>query len=606
MANVFDAQIRAVDAASGPIRAMVQGMRGLIQAARGVSRTSAEGAKAAGAAGKASGAVIQHAAAQAEAAHLHYIRSMSAHVKLLNGHFGSLNTSITAVSGSFAKFLPALGAVTAGASLVGLFGLVKSTADATIQTGALTAKLGITAKELGGLSWAAKSSGVETDVMVGSLEKLNKTLGMAAAGKGKDAAALFAHLGMKMEGTADHTRSVADLMPELADAFSKTRDPAMRALMATTLFGKEGMELLPVLMKGRIALEESAAAAAKFGYVATADQKQGLIDFAHNWEELEAAIAGFKRQIASTLAPILAPVIALARDWVVVNKAWIATAITDKVVLLAAAISHINFREIIAQTTLWAHWTYDLIQSHGGLRTVLGALALIMGSPMLSAVAGVIGVFLSLGRVIVGLGSLIWANPILAAIGLVVGGAYLLYRNWDWVKEQVGAIFVWFSHQGVWAQVLRDSIMPFIFLPMAIYENWEPIKAFFNTVWDAITDRFTAGWAAIKPIIEAMKNGLDWVRNSSFGRFAAGVVNAGTVPETADTGSASPGGGGPAPDLYRPGGPALAAAQNQGQVNVRIQLDGAPPGTKIESSASGIAQPPDTDVGYINPLAYAF
>ncbi len=609
MANVFDAQIRAVDAFGGPIRRMMAGMRGIIGAARGVTRTSAEGAKAAGAAGKASGTALETAAHKAEAAHLRYFRSMGAHVRLLHGQFGSLNTSITAVSSSFAKFLPALGALSAGGSLVGLFMMVKGASEGQIAADALTTKLGITGKQLGALSWAAKASGVDTEVMVGSLEKLNKTLGAAVAGKGKDAANLFAHLGIKMKDAAGHTRSTADLMPELADAFKKTQDPAMRALMATTLFGKQGQELLPVLMQGKDALLEFGAAAAKFGYIATPEQKQGLRDFAHNWDEMEAAIGGFKKQITSTLAPIMAPIVALARDWVVANKAWIATMITDKVQMLATAISQINFREIIADTTAWVHWTYDLIQSHGGLRTVLGALALFMGSPMISAVSGVIGVFGMLGRVIVGLGSLMWANPILASIAIVAGAAYLLYENWDWVKKQVGAVFDWFSHQDGWVKTLLTILAPMIFVPMQIYEHWEPIKEFFKTLWDGITGAFDAGWARVKPIMDAMKGGMDWVRNSSFGRMLGTVGSAGAgATGTAETGAPyNPwSGGAPPQDLYRPGGPALAGAQGQGQVRVQVDLTGAPPGTKVTSTASGIAQPPDTNVGFSNPMAFGF
>jgi hypothetical protein len=244
--NIFDAQIRAVDAASGPIRAMVRGMHGIIDAARGVSKTSADGARAAGKAGKEAAKAVEHAAVKAEAAHIRYFRSMGAHVRLMQGHFGSLNASIGSVSSSFTKFLPMLGALGAGGPLLGLFTMTKAAAEAAIATEALTTKLGITTRQLGGLSWAAKETGVDSGAMTGAMEKLNKTLGMAAVGKGKDATALFKHLGIAMKDAAGHTRGTADLMPELADTFARTTDPAMRAMMATTLFGKAGQEMLPM------------------------------------------------------------------------------------------------------------------------------------------------------------------------------------------------------------------------------------------------------------------------------------------------------------------------------------------------------------------------
>lgn len=644
--NVFEAQIKAIDGASGPIRAMVRGMRSIIDAARGVAKTSAEGAKSAGRAGTAAAHAVKSAAEgvksagktaedaihgveraekSAEAAHIRYFRSMGAHVRLMHGHFGSLNASIGAVSNSFTKFLPMLGALGAGGSLIGLFQMTKSAAESTIAMSALTAKLGITGKEFGGLAWAAKESGVETDAMVGGLEKLNRTLGLAAAGKGKDAAALFRHLGISMKDAAGHTRSTAALMPELADAFSKTTDPAMRALMATTLFGKQGQELLPILMKGREALEEMTRAGAKFAYVATPEQKQSLIDFGHNWEQLEAAIGGFKKEITANLAPVFAPIVAMARDWVLANRDWIATGIAGKVKVLAEGLKQLDLGEIIRQTTEWVKWTFDLIGAHGGLKTVLGGVVLLLGSPLISAVTGVIGVFGTLGRVIMGIGALMWANPILAAIGAVAVGAYLLYENWDWVKKQVGAVFDWFSHQNGWVKALLTAIAPLVFVPMQIYEHWEPIKAFFTSLWDGVTSAFDAAWARISPIVDSLKSAAKWVQGSWLGRHIAGA--AGPTVEAAR--AAVPRVQSPAnmrtyddlPDgrpnpwanvapplqyLYRPDGPATQNLQNQGQVNVKVDFTNVPPGTKVQSDASGIAQPPDTSVGFSNPLAYGY
>jgi len=62
----------------------------------------------------------------------------------------------------------------------------------------------------------------------------------------------------------------------------------------------------------------------------------------------------------------------------------------------------------------------------------------------------------------------------------------------------------------------------------------------------------------------------------------------------------------PPSPLYRPGGPAQANVQNQGEVRVKVDFGNAPPGTKVQSGASGIAQPPETSVGYSNPLAHGY
>jgi hypothetical protein len=58
----------------------------------------------------------------------------------------------------------------------------------------------------------------------------------------------------------------------------------------------------------------------------------------------------------------------------------------------------------------------------------------------------------------------------------------------------------------------------------------------------------------------------------------------------------------PLPQLYGPTGAAapapVANVPGEGRVRTEITIRGAPPGTTVNSSASGIADHPDVDVGY--------
>jgi hypothetical protein len=147
---------------------------------------------------------------------------------------------------------------------------------------------------------------------------------------------------------------------------------------------------------------------------------------------------------------------------------------------------------------------------------------------------------------------------------------------------------------------------------MEIYQHWEPIKAFFTGLWDGITAAFDAAWGKIKPIVDKLRGAVDWVANSSIGKAAGAVWNApANLAHSVMHTFSGDGGGGDAPagqpaPLYRPGGPAMAGAATKGEVTVKVDIGNAPPGTKATASASGIAQPPDTSVGYANPLAIGY
>jgi hypothetical protein len=535
--------------------------------------------------------------------------SGGAHIRMLQARFASLNRTIGGVRGNLSAFLPMLAGLGAGGSLVGMFAMVKGAADSALAGQALMAKMQVSGKDFGGLTFAAKMTGVDPDAMGKGIIKFNKVLGEVAVGKGKEAAAIFKHLGISVQSLKG--KSAADMMLVLADAVAKTKDPALQAYLATTMFGKAGADLLPILRLGRDGLADLEAAGGRLAVDLPEAQGAALKQFSRNWTEAEMAMSGFKKMISGELAPIFAPIVADMRDWVLENRAWIATAITAKVKALAAAFKQIDWKGLIKSATEWVKWTVELIEKHGGLKTILGAVVLLMGSPLLAAISGAITAFIALGDVLVGVGAILWANPILAAVGAVALAAFLLYKNWDWVKTKMTVVFDWFSNQGPVVQALLLAFMPFLFFPMKIYANWQPIEGFFVTLWDKITAAFDRAWAQIKVIVDNIRGAVSWVENSWVGKGLAAQLDAGaaagkfvgntavnafnmfTAPET------------PPPGLYGPNANPAAPPQN-GEVRVKVDFTNAPLGTRVTTSASGIAQPPDTDLGFAAPAFAGF
>ena len=595
-ATVFNAAIVGQDRTASAFAAIAKSFRGMIAATKGLTAATKG---------------LNKEAAEGATAQRRFIATLGAHVRLLHGHLGSVNAGLVGIRKSLSEFLPMLGGLGAGASLVGLFALTKSVAEARVETDALLVKLGISGKAWGGLSYAAKISAVPVEAMSGGIEKLNRTMGMMGAGRNKTAVELFKHLKISLRDDNKHIRSAADVLPQLADAFMRTKDSATRAFMATTLFGKAGQDLRPILERGGEALRKLAEEGARLVYVPSEDLKKAMHEFEDNWIGLEGAMKGFKTEIGANLAPVFAPLIAMAKEWVLANRHWIATGIADKVRLLSEWIKKVDIDDVVRQMTDWVRGTIDVINSIGGLKIVLGAVMLMMGSPLLSAITSVITIFASLGRALLAVSTIMWANPIVLAVAAVTAAAFLLWYKWDWVKTQVGAIFTWFSGQSAWVQALLAIVAPFIFVPMKIYQNWDPIRAFFQSLWSDVTAIFRSATADIQPMIDGLKSGLSWVENSRLGHFISGFQPG---PSVAGAGDADPmmllpmgDVGMPMftlpPSLYREGGPAAgpAAPAQNGELRVKIDLSNLPPGTNVNTTSGGVARV-ETNVGYSSPM----
>jgi hypothetical protein len=571
--QVFDATIKAVDEASGPIGkvmasagllgrmaqaigAHAKGMGHAMEAAFGEAEhgghKAEHAAHGAGEAIKKAGHSAEHAGHQIEhAAHPRVWLALAAHAHLFRGHLGAISASVGEIGHGVTEFLPALAGLGAGAGLVGLFEMVEKVSDSFSEMNKAAISAGLTGKEFAQLSFAAKMTDVSVESMGASMFKLNRVIGDSAAGKNKNALALFEHLGIELRDANGHMVSAAQVMPELAEAFSKTSDPAMRARMAVALFGKAGAEMLPILMAGKEELQEFAKQSDELRYPFTEDDKKNLEGYHRSMLALGVAVSGFANEIGAKLAPVLRPIIDMATEWVAKNRDWIATGITVKVQQLAEWLGKIPFREVLEAASDWVREMVTMGQHLGGIGTVIGAVTLALGSPLLSGVAAAIGIFATFGRALVQLSALMWANPILAVVGVLGIAAYELYQHWD------------------------------------------AVKAFFIDLWAGVKASFADAWAYIQPIVQRIQDAAGFVQNGWLGRqLGIDGGGAGAMP--------APSGGGPLPSLYGPSGSVSAPAGGGGTglVRTEITINGLPPGSTVRSAAAGIAQRPDVDVGY--------
>ena len=132
-----------------------------------------------------------------------------------------------------------------------------------------SAKTGLSTSELQKWQYVAEQSALGTDEIANALGKLQSNLGGGAHGRHGMAGATqeLQKLGIASKDANGKIRPVGDIFLDVADKISKTEDPAKRAGIAVQVFGKQGREMLPTLMKGKDGIKDMTKEAEKLGFI---------------------------------------------------------------------------------------------------------------------------------------------------------------------------------------------------------------------------------------------------------------------------------------------------------------------------------------------------
>lgn len=278
-------------------------------------------------------------------------------------------------------------AVTAGAAL-GL--ALKGAIDEADEMSKLASKIGVPIEELSRLKYAADLSGVSIEGVGTSFKKLSTNMAEAAKGN-KGAAELFSELGVSATNADGTLRSSSDVLLDVADKFAKMEDGAAKTALAVKLFGKSGLDMIPLLNGGAAGLKAMTDEAQALGLTISADTGKAAEQFNDNISRLQATISGIVTQIAASLAPTLA-------------------SITDFLVELSAA-----FRNLSPQTQTF-------ISVGGALAVALAALAVPVGL----VAAGIAAIGVPIAAVVAGIAALTAA---------VVAFWPEIQAAWEWVTK---------------------------------------------------------------------------------------------------------------------------------------------------------------------------
>lgn len=176
--------------------------------------------------------------------------------------------------------------------------LTAGAADQVDELDRLSQKTGIAMSTLQGWSVIMAENGLQAETLTTGMRTLSKQI-VEARDPSSKAAEAFREIGISINGLST-TESV---IRDLADRFKEMPDGPEKAALSVLFLGKAGLELIPTLNKGSKALDESEAAAKKYGAQLSDLQNNSLKDADTALDHVGVAANALKLNLASVFAP---------------------------------------------------------------------------------------------------------------------------------------------------------------------------------------------------------------------------------------------------------------------------------------------------------------
>lgn len=373
--------------------------------------------------------------------------------------------SIEAHAGTFRRIGTVMTA--AGGAITGALTLVvKKTYELGHEISELSQKTGISTELLSGYRVAAEMAGVPLDGFARSMGILAKNM-VSFDAEAQDTNTALAALGIATTDNDGKLKSLDTVMLEVADKFKDMEDGATKAAAAKKIFGRAGMDLIPVLNLGSEGLKKIYEDTKAVGMVFTKEGAEGCAKFKDSTILLQESVKGLGVGVATQLMPALQPLIASITRVVQGLSGWIA--------------QHPGLMKVLL----------PLVAALGVLGTVLGPILIMLPGLAIAftALTGPIGI-------------------VVAAIAGVIAIGVLVVTKWTEIKTFL--VGIWTAIQTI-ATTIWDAIAGFF------SGLWERIKAVFVGGWEMVKAGFTAFgeavWGIVQSIVQGIVDKFMWLWN---------------------------------------------------------------------------------------------
>jgi len=253
-------------------------------------------------------------------------RGAGASAKKMGGIFTGLKGQILAAFAGFSLATLAVGAVRR------LTSSLKEGLTAAIETGDAYEKYsratGMSVELLSRLSHAADISGSSFEKIKMGLKTFGAAAMEAAAGL-SSYQRYFSDLGVSVTDAGGNLKNLDTLFMETTDALAAMENNTQRLGIATKLFGRAGLEMLPLLREGSKGIRALGDDAERLGITWTQTDAKAAAAFKDALTRLKDSLVGLRDKVLVPLFPVFERWATVVTNWIASNRgavvAWVKT-----------------------------------------------------------------------------------------------------------------------------------------------------------------------------------------------------------------------------------------------------------------------------------------
>lgn len=342
---------------------------------------------------------------------------------------------VTSEAGILARRIRTIG-LAAGAATLGAGGLIGFTARVAgvaeeIQNAAR--KIGIGVEELQELRAVADQVGIPVESLDMNLEQFVKRIGQAARSTGA-AKKTFRGLGIDLKDSGGKMKSAGQLFEEVAEKISTIPEASERARLLNELFGRSGLELLPMLEEGADGIRKMRETVRPGIFDAAATNN--LVAFDAQMDALKPKFTGLRNAIIGETLPAVSKLVNWLSELISNNEEAIKESVLTAFRVFGAVLKGVGMAVSLVAKMM------------GGWKNLIAVVSLLISGKLILSLLGLARSLLVLGRTFafvalrIGMASLaLLATPfgwVLAGAVALGTAAYFIIKNWDQVSMAIG------------------------------------------------------------------------------------------------------------------------------------------------------------------------
>jgi hypothetical protein len=176
---------------------------------------------------------------------------------------------------------------------------------------------GVSTENLAAFRYAAEISGANVDSMGKALGRLARNMQEATQSTTGPAAEAFQKMGINVVDSGGKLRDLKNVIFEVADAFKNSQNATEKAAIAQDLFGRSGLELVPLLNEGSAGIERLTERAKILGLTFSEQAGKQAEDYKDAMLDLKSAWQGLSMTVMTGVIPALTAIAKTFTDGII-------------------------------------------------------------------------------------------------------------------------------------------------------------------------------------------------------------------------------------------------------------------------------------------------